>query len=172
MLGRRKLSRRSPALTARVKYARLLLEDLTPLKTDCGRACGGACCESAGTMHLLPGEEALCTMFTLVQGGAGPEMTCDGTCDRKDRPFACRVFPLTYRFDRKTEGKFRIAMEPRGRGLCPLAMAGAKALDPAFVEAARRAGEVLSDHPYTRQWLVTHAQIYDAYREMAAAFGR
>ena len=43
--------------------ARALLESVTPLKRDCGRACGAACCQSdedgQGGMLLFPGEEAL-----------------------------------------------------------------------------------------------------------------
>ena len=46
-----------------VLEARRLLECVTPLKTDCGRACGGACCQpdedGQGGMLLFPGEEAL-----------------------------------------------------------------------------------------------------------------
>ncbi len=43
--------------------ARSLLEEVTPLKSDCGRICGAACCaslegEETG-MLLFPGEEAL-----------------------------------------------------------------------------------------------------------------
>jgi len=48
------------AITA-VCAARKLLETLTPLKTDCGRLCAGACRqgdEKTG-MLLFPGEEAL-----------------------------------------------------------------------------------------------------------------
>ena len=43
--------------------ARAVLEDVTPLKGDCGRVCGGACCEpdedGKGGMLLFPGEETL-----------------------------------------------------------------------------------------------------------------
>ena len=43
--------------------ARDLLSDVTPLKTDCGRICGGACCQpdedGQGGMLLFPGEEGL-----------------------------------------------------------------------------------------------------------------
>ena len=44
-----------------VLRARMLLDALTPLKTDCGRLCGGACCQGDETtgMLLFPGEDAL-----------------------------------------------------------------------------------------------------------------
>ena len=43
-------------------WARKRLEEVTPLKSDCGRVCGAACCrpvqgEETG-MLLFPGEEA------------------------------------------------------------------------------------------------------------------
>lgn len=45
--------------------ARKLLENMTPLKRDCGRACGAACCQSdedgQGGMLLFPGgRSAVC----------------------------------------------------------------------------------------------------------------
>ena len=43
-----------------VMAARDLLEQVTPLRTDCGRYCGGACClsdeDGQGGMLLVPGE--------------------------------------------------------------------------------------------------------------------
>ena len=48
-------------MSAAVLTARALLSNLTPLKSDCGRLCGGACCQGddATGMLLFPGEEAL-----------------------------------------------------------------------------------------------------------------
>ena len=44
-----------------LKKARDLLEELTPLKTDCGKVCGARCCRSLEGeetgMLLFPGEE-------------------------------------------------------------------------------------------------------------------
>ena len=55
-----------------VMAARALLKDLTPLKRDCGRSCGAACCQSdedgQGGMLLFPGEEKLYAALP----GAGP----------------------------------------------------------------------------------------------------
>ena len=43
------------------REARALLENLTPLRTDCGKVCGSACCKSLDAeetgMLLFPGEE-------------------------------------------------------------------------------------------------------------------
>ena len=43
--------------------ARRLVENVTPLRTDCGLNCGRACCapdeDGQGGVYLFPGEEAL-----------------------------------------------------------------------------------------------------------------
>ena len=121
--------------THAVLAARELLESLTPLKTDCGRLCQGACCQGdeATGMLLFPGEEALyadCTFARVVPTGfslGGPPaqlLVCDGRCDRKNRPLAWR-------------------MDARARAVCPLTDYGMKALDPEFRQAVRRAYDLL-----------------------------
>ena len=40
--------------------ARKLLEEITPLQTDCGLVCGGACCQT----H--PGEETGMLLLSLI----------------------------------------------------------------------------------------------------------
>ena len=58
-----------------VRAARELLEDITPLNQDCGRFCGGACCQcdedGQGGMLLFPEEEALYS--PLPEGFSIPE---------------------------------------------------------------------------------------------------
>ena len=81
--------------------ARKLLEEITPLQTDCGLVCGGACCqthpgEETG-MLLFPGEAEMYRGeegFTLVDSPHGTILVCEGRCDRANRPLACRMFPL------------------------------------------------------------------------------
>ena len=89
-----------------VAEARRILADVTPLKTDCGRACGGACCQpdedGQGGMLLFPGEEAL--YADLPEGFSIREdhavlpgaklLICDGFCARENRPLSCRLFPM------------------------------------------------------------------------------
>lgn len=131
-----------------VREARSLLENVTPLKTDCGRVCGGACCGSdedgQGGMLLFPGEETLYDKlpegFTLREtdelGIKCLLLTCEGDCDRKDRPLSCRLFPLL-------PTKDGAKMDRRGWAVCPLMEYGRQGLNPAFVEAVRAAGQVL-----------------------------
>ncbi|MGN0996850.1 MAG: hypothetical protein ACI4PG_08060 [Candidatus Ventricola sp.] len=140
-----------PAIDA-VLAARALMQDCTPLAADCGRLCGAACCqgdEMTG-MLLFPGEEALYARcgfarvlpasFTL--GGQPAQLlVCQGRCDRKNRPLACRLFPLFLTF--KPDGSTRLRLDLRARAVCPLTDYGIRALDPAFRQAARQAYDLL-----------------------------
>ena len=131
-----------------VRDARELLVNLTPLKTDCGRLCQGACCqgdEKTG-MLLFPGEEAFyegCTFARIIPAGfmlGGQEaqlLVCDGTCDRENRPLACRLFPLFLKF--KEDGTTKMRMDVRAKSVCPLTDYGIKALDADFKQVARKA---------------------------------
>lgn len=135
-----------------VLTARALLEKPTPLHRDCGRLCGGACCEGDDEtgMLLFPGEETLyagCAFARVVPanyalaGRPALLLVCRGKCPRAERPLACRLFPLFLAFDKS--GGTRLIADPRARGVCPLCGLGLSALDPAFVSAARAAFDAL-----------------------------
>ncbi len=138
--------------------ARELLENVTPLKRDCGRTCGAACCQSdedgQGGMLLFPGEEALYASlpagWTIEPDDAvvpcGRLLICDGRCDRNMRPLACRLFPLLP--TRKS-----VRMDRRAWAVCPLIESGKRGLDPDFVRAAEQAGQVLYAHPVLAAFL-------------------
>lgn len=134
-----------------LERAYALLEDLTPLTTDCGAVCDGRCCqESADSqgMLLFPGEEILLADagYTITPADGGYLLTCDGTCDRTRRPLSCRIFPL---FPYVTEeGRVRAVYDPRGYRLCPLVRECAHVpLDRDFVRAVRMAGRILMTDP-------------------------
>ncbi len=135
-----------------VLAARSRLSTLTPLKTDCGRLCAGACCQGDEVtgMLLFPGEEALyetCGFAKIVPadyelgGRLALLLVCRGHCPREERPLSCRLFPLFLRFG--PDGRTRVRMDARARALCPLTGYGLSALDPAFVSAAREAYNLL-----------------------------
>lgn len=136
----------------RVIAARELLESVTPLRQDCGRYCGGACCESdedgQGGMLLFPEEEKLYDplpeRYILRRDSAvaagGRLLICDGTCERTNRPLSCRLFPLL-----PTPKGAR--MDRRAWAVCPLMESGKAGLDPAFVEAVKQAGRILYADP-------------------------
>lgn len=135
-----------------VLAARALLENVTPLKTDCGRLCAAACCQGdeATGMLLFPGEETLfagCTFGKIIPAeftlGDRPVhlFVCFGSCERANRPLACRLFPLFLSF--KADGSTKLRMDTRARAVCPLTDYGIKALDPEFKQAARKAYDLL-----------------------------
>ena len=124
-----------------VLAARELLDHLTPLKTDCGRLCGAACCqgdENTG-MLLFPGEETLyenCAFADVLPldyslGGTQAHLlVCRGRCEREMRPLACRLFPLFLKF--KENGVTKLRIDARAKSVCPLTDYGIKSLDPDF----------------------------------------
>ncbi|MDR9827841.1 hypothetical protein RCJ22_19760, partial [Vibrio sp. FNV 38] len=81
--------------------AREKLNQVTPLKKDCGRVCGARCClsleaEETG-MLLFPGEKACYEGregWTVRETSRGQIVFCPSRCDRQERPLACRLFPL------------------------------------------------------------------------------
>lgn len=90
-----------------------LLDDVTPRRFNCGTLCGAACCHNLSKsgdtetgMLLLPFEKD----YLQHAGAAGysylcdsnreePDMLiCSGLCDRRFRPFACRIFRIMRQF--------------------------------------------------------------------------
>ena len=141
--------------------ARRLTEAVTPLKADCGRACGHACCQpdetGRGGMLLFPGEEQLyrglpgyrITPYTALDIPA-LLLTCEGQCVRAERPLSCRIFPLLPKWK---DGSVRVVRDRRGFEVCPLLPSGLGAFQPEFVEAVRSAGEVLYQSEAHRNFL-------------------
>ncbi len=147
-------------LSSAVRTARDLLQSLTPLKSDCGRLCGGACCagDDQTGMLLFPGEEAFylsCSFGQILPAQfelAGRQVSlfvCQGACPREARPLACRLFPLFLRFDAQP----RVTLDPRAHAVCPLCDFNLEALDPAFLQAARQAYDTLLTDPECAAYL-------------------
>ena len=149
--------------------ARALLADITPLKNDCGRVCGHACCapdeDGQGGMLLFPGEEIfyspLPNGFSLVPDTSvipnGRLLTCSGECARKDRPLACRLFPL---LPAQRNGVVRAVRDGRAWAVCPLMECGLGGLNEDFVRAVREVGEALYACPEHAAYLdALHAYI-------------
>ncbi|MDR1262864.1 MAG: hypothetical protein LBK46_05175 [Oscillospiraceae bacterium] len=152
-----------------VLRARELLLDVTPLKGDCGKICGRACCEvsdpDAG-MILFPGEETLYTGYKLVKmygisGGEWPWWRCDGTCERRDRPLACRVAPLTPTI---RNGAVSVEMDRGCAFCCPLVEFGVSALSEDFVESVRVAAFILAEDPACRAFVENQTKHQDMMR--------
>lgn len=148
-----------------LRQALALLEDVTPLDTDCGKVCDGRCCrpsaDSTG-MLLLPGEENLLSDegFAIASTGSENLLTCSGNCRRELRPFACRVFPLFPYVGE--DGPVRAVYDPRSFRLCPLTRNCAHVrLRRDFVRAVRRAGSMLMRDPACAAFLRAQSREID-----------
>lgn len=160
-----------------VLRARELMENITPLKTDCGKCCGAACCQSdedgQGGMVLFPGEESIyqdlpegmqLTPYDAILPGM-QLLTCDGTCDRHTRPLSCMLFPLTPVVVEK-DGRMglKVMVDPRAFSVCPLCEGGVRGMDAQFVEAVRQAGKVLCQNGEIRMYLKALGEYFERLR--------
>jgi len=127
-----------------------LLNLITPLRADCGKACNKACCSAVDEetgMYLFPYEEVMyvdCppwlrveeTDFTYQREKNALIALCEHPCTRELRPLSCRIFPLFPYLDKM--GELKIIMDPRGKGICPLVRhVTPNELDPAFLKSVQ-----------------------------------
>ena len=175
-----------PGAVKALTEARALLENVTPLKSNCGKLCGGACCQPSpdddgeNGMLLLPFEESfyeqpiegmpfhLADDDTLFKGGK--RFVCEGKCVREHRPLACRIFPLRMRLetDPETE-KITVVPEidPRAWCVCPLLeMGGMRAMSQDFTNAVKAAGEILSQNTCMLEALYNEQKLLDEMRQL------
>ena len=156
--------------------ARALFDDLTPLRTDCGLTCGGACCqpldgEDTG-MLLFPGEEAYYedrAGYTMTATVSGTLLRCSGRCERTDRPLSCRLFPLLPLL--RPDG-VKVATDLRAKAVCPLARQGKDALLPEFVAAVRQAGRILAADEAQQAFLLRLTAQQDELKAIRKQFRR
>ena len=156
--------------------ARALLEDLTPLKTDCGLLCKGLCCrplegEMTG-MLLFPGEEAYYEGregYRMTQTEQGTLLICSGRCEREDRPLSCRLMPL---IPVLRDDGVKVATDHRAKTVCPLARQGKDALDPDFVAAVRQVGHILAEDDAQRAFLLKLTAQQDELKALRNHFRR
>lgn len=150
--------------------ARALVENVTPLKTDCGKRCGAACCqadqEGDNGMLLFPGEERYyenadwCRLIPHAQTGSYL-LVCGGSCPRENRPLACRVFPLLT----LPEGK--IKLDIRAWPVCPLMPYGRRGLDEDFVSAVKEASRLLWTDETQKPFLYKLEAMMNEYRQLS-----
>ena len=122
-------------------------------------------------MLLFPGEEELYrdqAGWRMLDTASGKLIICPGACDREKRPLACRMFPLLPVI---RNGQVRAAVDQRARGVCPLARQGLRAMDPAFADAVREAGETLAAEEKQRRFLETLTMEQDELRQLREKLG-
>lgn len=141
-----------------IRRAYEIMGESTPLDTDCGLLCSGACCkgdENAG-MWVFPGEEAFLSDFTLTENETNTVAVCGGTCDRAHRPLSCRIFPLfpmVIEHPRTGHLTVKAMPDPRAFHICPLFREGNE-IDPAFKKRVERVGKELLKNRELRQYLL------------------
>jgi len=137
-----------------LKAALSLLECSTPLNSDCGLLCNGACCrdngEAGSGVWLLPQEDDTQMDWGDVKQELSPAthakmntLYCRGMCKRQYRPFMCRIFPLSPYYSKKQQA-WDVRMDRRAAAVCPLFGYGKKGLSSEFVNNAREAVRILS----------------------------
>lgn len=136
-----------------------LLERVTPLTYDCGKLCDGLCCKGDGQtgMHLFPGEEEIIRNidgFIILdcESNYGYKMVvCNGTCDRKHRPLACRIYPC---FPMITEDGFDVRTDIRGIGTCPILTENMK-INYSFLRQVRKVARLLSTDEEMKSYIIS-----------------
>ena len=147
------------------KYARLyakaeaIIGDKTPLKTDCGKICDGACCKGDDEtgMLLFPFEES---SLTVKEKDGVRLAVCNGSCNRDERPLSCRIFPF---FPYVTpEGKIRVIPDIRGVNICPLVSEFADIkFDRGFLWRVKKVGRLLYIDEECRRFLTETSREID-----------
>ena len=132
-----------------------ILDNVTPLKDDCGELCSGECCKGDNNtgMLLFPGEEKLFagnSDYRIRKTSDGRNiLICSGKCDRSLRPVSCRIFPL---FPVLVNGRIYVIDDPRARGVCPLLYDEIK-LSRKFEKRVAKAGKLLAENEETSAFL-------------------
>lgn len=153
-----------------------LTEKVTPLPVDCGKLCDGSCCKGDDDtgMYLFPGEKVMyenCPDWAKIRkcgftfGGEKIDfISCTGSCDRTLRPLACRIFPLFPYID--ISGNLKIIMDPRGKGICPLAATQkVSELDKKFVDTVRYISKIMMRSPLLYSYLFELSRFTDEYTD-------
>ena len=145
-----------------------LLRNVTPLDTDCGKICDGKCCKGDDKtgMMLFPGEENLIDsdMEIIVNENGDKFAVCNGSCDRKKRPLACRIYPL-FPAIKYNNGIEYIEPVFDSRADCPLLMGDYK-ITRRFYKAVKRVGKYLLLNPETEKHYRNLSEEITEYTEL------
>lgn len=140
------------------KKAKRIIGNKTPLRRDCGMLCGNACCkgDSETGMLLFPSEG---TVLDINAKNGVRLCVCDGSCDRRERPLSCMLFPFFPYINEN--GRVTVIPDIRGYNICPLVRNyGEVKFDRAFLLRVKKVGRLLSEDEKCRAFL------YDTSREI------
>ena len=141
--------------------------ELTPLKADCGKLCNCACCkgdENTG-MRIFPFEESSLNVKELENGVR--LVVCTGSCQRAQRPLACRIFPFFPTVDEK--GRVFVEIDYRAKRLCPLIDHSDEIIfDKRFFKALKKVGNILKKDDKCLEFLRASTEEIDTYASFLA----
>jgi hypothetical protein len=122
-------------------------------------------------MCLYPGEETmlekhggfLTTRKEKLSNTNVLFAVCGGTCDRRFRPLACRIFPYAPYLDE--HGRLTVIEDPRAKYLCPLlkGLPGIK-LDKVFKRRVLYAFQLLIRDDDIREHIILLSGVLDEYK--------
>ncbi|MBQ2897673.1 MAG: hypothetical protein IJE46_05070 [Clostridia bacterium] len=158
-----------------------MFDGITPLSKDCGKLCDSACCkdgEEKTGMLLFPHEEKLLSNvpFAEIEDSncefgekeVAKLFFCEGHCNRKFRPLACRIFPL---MPYLKNGKIKLIMNPMAKNICPLARSlKPKDLEPAFVKNVKKAMNRVLKLKDGRDYILMLSEIADDFTSLNNKF--
>ena len=121
-------------------------------------------------MFLFPGEANLLSqepgyrLFRIpFMGGKAWFLVCEGKCNRRMRPLACRIFPLAPQINMERinggAGAVRARPDPRAARVCPLA--GGERLAPSFRRAVTKALRLLAGEPEILEYMQRLSEYLD-----------
>lgn len=146
------------------KKAKNIMEDKTPLKKDCGLLCGKACCKGDAEtgMLLFPFEE---TSLPVTEKNGVRLCVCDGSCNRRERPLSCMIFPFFPYITR--DGRIKVIPDIRGSGICPIVRNFTETkIDRRFLRRVKKVGRLLSEDDQCRTFLEEISRETDVYLEL------
>ena len=146
------------------KKAKNIMQDKTPLKKDCGLLCGKACCKGDAEtgMLLFPFEE---TSLPVTEKNGVRLCVCDGSCNRRERPLSCMIFPFFPYITR--DGRIKVIPDIRGSGICPIVRNFTETkIDRRFLRRVKKVGRLLSEDDECRTFLEEISRETDVYLEL------
>ncbi len=128
-----------------------LTDNITPIKSDCGKNCNKKCCkgDNKNGMLLFPGEEEIFRDNANFSVFYDPRyesnvVICSGNCNRSERPLSCRIFPYFIYYDDKKK-KLTVAPDVRALNFCPL-LAENYDIERKFLRSLRISANKLSEN--------------------------
>lgn len=146
-----------------------LLEKETPLKFDCGILCNSQCCKGDDKtgMLLFPGEaDLLKGEYEIIETDGRKYAVCDGSCNRRLRPLACRIYPLFPLVEKDENGIYKIEVIKDPRARCPITAFDAE-FKRSFIRKVKLCGEFLLTDSETADFLTELSDEINEYEELA-----